>query len=167
MQTHSNTISEPLMPMTPQQQVQMQVRSELIPKIAELLYQADKGSKHARIGDLRSEEARAVYIADAMMLTDQRAERVLRVQVADAHHFALQDKEGEDVALQARKDIAHFGPVRPGHCYVCRERIVTDASTLLLSASLKADVHGMCCAKDEQRFELAADFSYRLIGGGK
>lgn len=98
------------MPLTPQQRVQMQIDSELVPKIAELIYQADKKSRHARLADLRTDDAKAVYLAEALMVLapEARADRKQRVQVSDAHHFAIAEHEQETVARQARIDGARF-----------------------------------------------------------
>lgn len=176
------------MPMTPQEQVRQQVRQRLAHKIAELLVQADKGHEAMRLADLRTEESRQVYHAEALMMLDGEArfQRISRVNAADAHQFAMRDAEQEEVMRQARADIAkygngqqdavdfehrravlHFGPVRAGYCWVCTERVndPTDASVLQFSATLKADVHASCCLKDERRFEITASYAFRLKDG--
>ena len=171
MQNVSRTL--PLFQMTPQERVRQQVAARLIPKIAELLLQADKGSESIKLTDLRSEESRCAYLADALLALEpeQRFERVKRVHQADAEMFALQADEDEMVRRQARRDIARFGGqpfdrTQRGPCHICRQRIApADAYTLQLSPTLTVDVHGTCCAND-QRFELLSAFSFRLIEGG-
>lgn len=169
----------PFMPLTPQDRVRKQVAGELVPKIAELLYQCDKGSPHAKLTDLRSEEARAVYLADALMLTsaESRHERVIRVHAADAEQFAYADKEQADVEWQARQDVIKFGTpirsdaprfsvIRPGTgCLVCHEEVITNRVTVIVTENLHGEAHGLCCAKDEARFERIDDFLYRVKGG--
>lgn len=165
------------MPITPQERVRRQVCGELVPKIAELLYQCDKGSPHAKLSDLRSEDARAVYLADALMVTatESRHERVIRVHQADAEHVASAQKDQEDVAWQARRDVVAYGPVRRGNfgmvpagrCYVCTLPIAAgEAAVLELSATLRADVHSECCLHDP-RFEMAAQFAFRVKDGAR
>lgn len=172
-QIHSQ--GKPFMPLTPQERVRKQVAGELVPKIAELLYQCDKGSPHAKLSDLKTEEARAAYLADALMITDvdARFERVQRVHLADANHYARQDHEAETAASRGRKDVATYAPVRRGNfgvvpaglCYLCTTPIQPDmAAVLELSATLKVDVHGECCLHDP-KLEMTAQFAFRVKGG--
>jgi hypothetical protein len=171
------------MPLTPHERVRRQVCGVILPQLAELLYQADKGSPHAKLIDLRSEEARAVYVAEALMILspEGRHERVTRVNQVQAETFAYADTDAEDAARQVRQDVArfrsrvpaappvvsHFGSVRPGYCHICRQPVLTDAAVLWLGDALKTDAHGLCCAMDPQeRFELIADFSYRVKATG-
>lgn len=161
---------------TPQERVRQQVAGELIPKIAELIYQCDKGSKLAVLADLRSEDARAVYKAEALMVLspEARHERMARVHAADAHQHARLDDEQETVARQARADVAIFGDpllakfmrTNPQTCPLCGDRLLTNAVDVLLTASgdLKGRAHGLCCAKDERRFVFVSEFTYQLIG---
>lgn len=163
-------------PLTPQEQVRQQVRRRLADQIAELLVQADKGSPSMKLSDLRSEESRRVYAADALMITDgdARFERVRRVHTNDAHLFALAEQEQRAVERQATDDIArcgavirrgNFGVVPAGRCYVCTDPIEPDTAAVLeLSATLKVDVHGECCLHDP-KFEMTAQFAFRVKGG--
>lgn len=159
------------MPLPAEERARRQVSSELLPVIAELLFRCDKGNKYAKFSQL-SDAAQTVYLAEALQLTsiDKRTERLHQVHSVDAHVFAVRADEQETVMRQAREDIAryevasHFGAIRPGYCLICKGRITpADAYVLELSATLKADVHGSCCAKDA-RFQLMSSFSFRLIG---
>lgn len=168
------------MPIPARERERRQVVSELIPVIAELLYRADKGNRYARFSSL-SESARAVYVAEALMITavEQRHERVVRVNQADSHAFALAEKDQRDVEWQARQDVIKFGPggevvrrgnfglVPAGFCYLCTRRIPSgEAAVLELSATLKADVHAGCCLNNS-RFEMTAQFAFRVKGGAR
>lgn len=166
-------------PMHPVDQVRHQMRTRLLPQIAELILRADKGVASMTLADLRSDESRAVYIHAALSLFEPlvQAERRRRVHLSDAHVFGNRDTEQQEVTLQARADVgrfgnpaftsSHYGSVRPGFCWVCKERITpADAFVLELSATLKADVHGACC-QDDAKFELMSAFSFRLIEGGR
>ena len=150
----------------PQERVRRQVASALIPKIAELLYWCDKGSIHVKLADL-TEEARAAYLADALRVTaiEARLARVNAVHRANAHQYALQDAEQEVIRLQVRRDVARFGVRKPWSCHVCRQPVLTDRVIVYLSESLHTEAHGLCCAKDEARYELIADFAYRVKAG--
>lgn len=172
---------EVLMPMTPRQQLQQQVQGELIPQMAELLLQCVKGTKAIRLADLRSEESRAVFLAEILMLLEPEriAEMKMRVHVADAAFFASREAEHENAARQARADIArygagsaaavtpHYGAIRPGHCWICRERILPSATaTLWLTDNLIADVHADCAMRDG-RCTAVSQISFLLKGASR
>lgn len=172
-QFHSRT--QPLMPMTPQQRVQEAINGELIPLIAELIYQSDKKSRLAKLSDLRTEGARAVYIAEALMALapEARHERMVQVNIADANEFAVRDYDQRMVDRQARKDAAFFGDpllqkfmsTTPRFCALCRDPLLTNAVDVLLTDSghVKGRAHGLCCAKDEARFRIVDEFTYQLV----
>lgn len=155
---------ESLMPLSPQDQARAKVQSELIPQMAERLLQCVKGTKAIRLADLRSEESRAVFLAEILMLLEPEriAEMKMRVHVADAAFFASREDEHETAARQARADIArygagsaavtpHYGAIRPGHCWICHERILPSTiATLWLTDNLIADVHADCAMQDER-----------------
>lgn len=151
------------MPLTPQDRVRRQVAARLVPKIAELILQADKGSESMKLTDLRSEESRYAYLADALMLLEpeQRFERVKRVNQADALLFALKADEDETLLSQARNDVARFAARPSAICYVCAEPVITNKVMVTAGPNIYT-AHGLCCAKDEQRFELVDEFTYRL-----
>ena len=177
---HANSSEQSMHPDTAQERVRRRVCAELVPQIAELILRADKGSKHMKLEDLRSESSQYLYLDIARRLVEplRRLARVALVHQSDAHQFASADAEQQDVMRQARQDIerfggvlpgvtSHFGSVRPGHCWVCTERITpADSYVLELSATLKADVHGRCCQNDS-KFELMSAFSFRLIDGAR
>lgn len=169
---------EPLMPLTPREQVRQSIIRRNVSAIAELLVEADKAIPGFKLADLRSEEARRVYLAEAEMMlgAESRHERASRVHANDAHYSAIRHKDQADVEWQARQDIVRFGHrtdtprfgvIRPGHCYVCRERVVSNKAVVMITENLQAEAHGTCCAKDEQRFEVADQhgFAYRVKGG--
>lgn len=169
----------PLMPLRPQDRVRMQVIDRLVPQIAALIYQGDKGHEAAELDDLRSMESRAVYVATALMLFDpqERADRIRRVHAADAEHFAYRDKPEQDVARRGRQDailfgdplVAKFMRTSPDYCPLCGERLIANAVDVLLTPSgqVKGRAHGLCCSKDEQRFVIVNEFVYQLLGGAQ
>lgn len=138
--------------MTLQDRVRRQVALRLIPQIAALLYKADKGNEHAELADLRSEGARAVYLADALLIVDpdQQMERRTRVHAQDAHQFAAAEDEGETALRQAREDVARFdgtsrfGRVAPNACAICKTPIIGVPCQLMVSEHLKQNIHVRC-----------------------
>ena len=182
MQTvaHSHESSQTMHPVD---RVRRQVALRLIPQIAELLYKADKANDFAELDDLRSEGARAVYLADALLMLepDQQRERMKRVHAQDAHGFALAADEGETAMRQARQDIAAhgqpaplvstFGTVRAGHCQRCKQVIAAPAKggTLFLSADLKVQVHCACIADEiaTGKVERTGPFQFRVVEEGE
>lgn len=162
----SHNQDEPLMPMSPQDRVRQRVVDSLLPQIAELLYRCDKGHRMAQLSDLEGAEL-AVYVADALLITDAdaRAERVKRLNAIRAHGHALAEDEQRTVERQARKDVVFYGPraLYPV-CEICDEPVITNRVELLLSPSIKAVAHGLCCAKDEAQYEFVSEFFYQKRG---
>lgn len=166
----------PLMPMTPRQRAQQQVQGELIPQMAELLLQCVKGTKAIRLADLRSEESRAVFLAEILMLLEPEriAEMKMRVHAADAAFFASREAEQAAVERQARQDVLTYGDpllakfmrTSPQYCPLCGEDLITNAADVLLTAHLRGRAHGLCCAKNDARFEFVNEFTYRLVPRG-
>lgn len=151
MQTvaHSHESSQT---MTLPDRVRRQVALRLVPQIAALLYKADKGNEHADLTDLRSDGARGVYLADALLILDpdQQMERRKRVHAQDAHVFAAATDEGETVNRQAREDVARFdgaarfGSVAPNACAICKTPIIGVPCSLMVSEHLKQNIHVRC-----------------------
>lgn len=164
---------------TPQDRVRASIALTVTDEMADRLLQHDKANPAFRLADLRDEDERAVFRADILELLspERRAERAIRLNAIRAHTHAAKEDEHQMSMRQARQDIArfgagtdghgsHFGAVRPGYCVVCHKPVVTDGATVLITEHLRADAHGLCCAMDAgERFELIAEFSYRMKGG--
>jgi hypothetical protein len=85
------------------------VRLTLAEQIADLLYQADKGSTRVRLTELRPEGAQLVYRMHATRMVfgaNDRGERITHVHVAQARELAVRDDESETAMRQARLDRA-------------------------------------------------------------
>lgn len=97
--------------MSEQDRLRAKLAHELAPALAEQLYQVDKGSRYAKLSDLLTESSRQVYVDAALqvLLGPAQQARIQSVQAAIAEHHAHQEKPAEDVALQARKDVASYG----------------------------------------------------------
>lgn len=174
-----STEGQTTVPLTPQEQVRQQVAAQLIPQIAELLYRCDKGSPHAKLSDLRNEESIALYIGQARELVtpEARKARIDTIHVIDAHILAFAEKDQTDAEWQARQDVIRFKPqphftevdrfgtLRPGYCYVCRDRVITNKVTVMVTPNLHGEAHASCCQDDEARFEKIDHFVYRVRGG--
>lgn len=99
--------------MSEQDRLRAKLAHEYAPHLAEQMYQVDKGSKHAKLTDLLTESSRQVYRDAALKaLLGQQPARIQAVQAAIAAHHAHEDQPAEDVAVQARKDIATYGDRR-------------------------------------------------------
>lgn len=145
--------------MHPLDRARREVVSELVRPLAELLYQADKGHRGAKLADLGSDDAIGVYIAASLkaLRPEARAVRINQVHQLQAHGFATAADEGETVRQQARRDVAafggprHFGSVPPNTCAYCKTRIIGIAATVLVSEHLKQDAHVRCAMGEVQR----------------
>ena len=102
---------EPRQVLTPQDVVRKRVRERLVPKIAELIYQADKGNEYAKLSDIFTESSRAVYIDQALVIVFGRPQalRMMAVNVENAHAQALQEDEERTLARQAQRDVRQYG----------------------------------------------------------
>lgn len=155
----NSSIWKQVMSSPPQDRVRQQIAQEMAPTIVLALYRVMKGSRHARLEDI-SPEALATLTTEVLgdLLTPARIHgRIQRVNLLQAHGHALADDEQETVMRDARSDIARFGVLRPGFCYVCREQVFANRVTILITENLHTEGHGLCCAKDEQRFEVVGD----------
>jgi hypothetical protein len=96
--------------MSEQDRLRAKLAHELAPLVAEAMYRVDKGSKLAQLADLLTDSTRKAYIDAALgaLLGLQRT-RINTVQSAIAQHHAEKAKPEEDVAAQARQDIANYG----------------------------------------------------------
>ena len=47
-------------------------------------------------------------------------------------------------------------------CFICLQPIILNPATLRLSCGVSVPVHGLCCAKEPERFELVDDYAYSL-----
>jgi hypothetical protein len=151
------------------------VRHALVKPLAQLLYQADKGSTSVRLDDLRSDGARDVYYAVALVMLDpeSRAGRVRRVHEADADHHTDRRQDEAAIVAQARRDIAQHTPARPpagaavGRCFVCGDRLsVTDVCLLRFSDTHHTGIHGSCASADA-RCEALSTFTFQWRGGAR
>lgn len=98
------------MPMSEQDRLRAKLAMELAPKVAEAMYQVDKGSRYAQIDDLLTDSSRQAYIDAAMaVLLGQQKTRIQVVQAAIAHHHAEKADPQESVDKQAREDVAKHG----------------------------------------------------------
>lgn len=96
--------------MSEQDRLRAKLAHEYAPKLAELMYQVDKGSRHAKLDDLLTDSTRQAYIDAAIgALLGLQKTRIQAVQAVIAQHHAERDKPAEDMAVQARKDIAKYG----------------------------------------------------------
>jgi len=162
------------MPLDAKAQNQRAMEAEFVRTLAELALQHQKGTRAFKLSDLQSDEERAIFIAAALEAApilfspDSQCYRAMKLNALRGETHAYAEKEAEDIAWQARQDVikhsdvSRFGVMRPGHCYVCRERVITNKVTLMITENLYAEAHGLCCAKDDARFELIADFAYRV-----
>lgn len=161
---------------TPQERVRASIALTVTPEMAERLLQHDKANPSFTLEDLLDDDERAIYLAEIMELfsPERRAERTIRFNTLRGYTHAKTEDEQQTIDKQAREDIAkygartdvpRFGTIRPGFCYVCRERVLTDRAVLMITENLQGEAHGLCLAKDEDRFELRADFVYRVREG--
>lgn len=165
---------QPLMPLSPQDRVRLEIEQDAVRAIAEWLVQHQKANRCFRLSHLKDDAERAVFLGHAMEILspERRLERARQFNELRSHGIALADKDQQDVEWQAKQDVIRFGNfgfTTPGNCAVCKERVddVTDHAVLELSATLKADVHASCCIKDEARFEVTPAFSFRLRKGAR
>lgn len=160
--------------------IREELDKELIPRFMDVLYQHDKGSRTAKVSELRSEAARNVYKAVALRVfsAEEMAERIFDVHLADAEHFAHQANENESVNAQARRDVDRYGEgsinalfatTKPGQCPVCKEDVVTNAVSVLLRDDIGFAAHGLCLATRPERFTRVADnlYNVRVVPHGR
>ncbi len=151
------------MGMSSRDQIMASIADAITPLIAELILRHDKAQPKYRLSDLRDQDERAVFIADVMeLLSPERvAERMVRFDIVRSHNNAKREQEQQSVEAQARQDVARFA-FKSGCCHICGDRVFTNRATLHLSASVITEIHGLCAAKDESRFEFVNEFIYRV-----
>jgi len=88
------------------EQMKRKVRDRIAFEIAQLLYQADKASTHARLADL-APGLQGVYRAQGVQAVfgANQAARINVIHVEQAHAHAVQSDDAERVRRQARRDI--------------------------------------------------------------
>ncbi len=158
---------------TPQERVRASILLTVLPIIAERLLQVDKANPAYKLSDLRDDDERAIYFADAeeLMSPERRCERGHRLNSLRAHGFALAEKDDRELEAMARADVRrygserqHFGRVPENVCLACLEPTILNKVTVWIGVGLKADAHGLCCAKDDMRFDFVNEGTYQFKG---
>lgn len=164
---------EPLMPTTPTEQNRLVIERDAVQAIAEWIFQHQKGHASARLSHLRDDDERGVFLADAMELLspERRTERQMRLNTLRHQGLAIREDAAEVVAKKAREDIAIYGDLllalfmrtNPRVCPLCREDLITNAADVILTENIRGRAHGLCCAKQEDRFKFINEFTYKLL----
>lgn len=165
------------MSLSAQDRVRQSVVHKVAPDVILARYRAMKGVATAQLEDI-SAAVMAVLVAEvlAFLSPESLTESIVACNRVQAHSFAIADDENERIAQRARQDIEQYGDLilakfmrtSPKLCPLCMEALITNAVDVLLTDSghITGRAHGLCCAKDERRFEYVSDFTYRLVPRG-